>query len=206
MDLLECNYLAIVQLFAILTPFPSTFDLSALTFCQEGQTIGADLLRSIRNTKSATAAPPTVPTPAAPPLSAVAPVAAPVAVPPAVAAAQAVAVQAMAKQVAAHAAQSWAANAAAHAAQVHCARLAAAQLAAQAARLDPRFVEDPNAWLRIEAPVFQPGARQDFVGRFLDGFGWIVDEWVERAGKQWLKIDREGEKFLHTCLAIRQPV
>ncbi|CAL1144541.1 unnamed protein product [Cladocopium goreaui] len=126
---------------------------------EEGQTIGADLLRSIRNTKSATAAPPTVPTPAAPPLSAVAPVAAPVAVPPAVAAAQAVAVQAMAKQVAAHAAQSWAANAAAHAAQVHCARLAAAQLAAQAARLDPRFVEDPNAWLRIEAPVFQPGAR-----------------------------------------------
>ena len=175
MDLLECNYLAIVQLFAMLTPFPSTFDLSALTFCQEGQTIGADLLRSIRNTKSATAAPPTVPTPAAPPLSAVAPVAAPVAVPPAVAAAQAVAVQAMAKQVAAHAAQSWAANAAAHAAQVHCAQLAAAQLAAQAARLDPRFVEDPNAWLRIEAPVFQPGARQDFVGRFLDGLlmnGW----------------------------------
>ena len=63
------------------------------------------------------------------------------------AAAQAVAAQAAAAQAAA-------ARAAAHAAHVRHARLAAAQLMASRE-------EDPNAWLRIEAPVFQPGARQE---------------------------------------------
>eukprot|EP00435_Cladocopium_sp_Y103_P043271 s29_g12.t1 len=157
-------------------------DMQALSH-EEGQTMGADLLRSIRTKTAAArpATPPTVTAPKAPPLPAPAPVApvpplpAPVAVPPpAVAAAQAVAAQAMAKQVAAQAA--WAANAAANhaaaqAAQVHCARLAAAQMAAQAARLDPRFVEDPNAWLRIEAPVFQPGARCFFATSEATGSG-----------------------------------